>query len=210
MRNKNWLLSVLLVGLLSSIPFVRPALAETVTKAAEGLSAPVGMVFDRDGYLYIANWSGGRIDRWRSDGELEVYLSGISSPSGLALDQMGRLYVATYSGGKILRFTKDKKQEVFVSGLSVVAGLNFDLNGNLLVAERGKSRVLRVSPQGKIEVLVDKGMQTPVAAVQLSESIYVINDITGRVYAYDAKNDRLRTLSDKLKSPAVGLAQVAV
>ena len=174
-----------------------------IKKLASSLSAPVGMAFDNKGYLYIANWSAGRIDRYRS-GKIETVIKDIPSPSGLAVDRKDILYIATYSGGVIYKVQNGKKS-TFISGLSVVAGITFDDNGNLLVAERGKSRVLSVSPEGKISVLADKGLSTPVAAIQAGKDRYVINDITGTIYLYQAKNTELTVLSKTLNAPAAGL-----
>ncbi|QOW61038.1 Vgb family protein [Treponema pedis] len=174
-----------------------------IKKIASSLSAPVGMAFDSKGYLYIANWSAGRIDRYRS-GKIETVIKDIPSPSGLAIDTKDTLYIATYSGGVIYKVQNGKKS-TFISGLSVVAGITFNDNGNLLVAERGKSRVLSVSPEGKISVLADKGLSTPVAVIQAGKDRYVINDITGTIYLYQAKNAELTVLSKTLNAPAAGL-----
>ncbi|WP_024467579.1 hypothetical protein [Treponema pedis] len=174
-----------------------------IKKLASSLSAPVGMAFDSKGYLYIANWSAGRIDRYRS-GKIETVIKDIPSPSGLAIDRRDALYIATYSGGVIYKVQHGKKSN-FLSGLSVVAGIAFDDKGNLLVAERGKSRVLSVSPEGKISILVDKGLTTPVAAIQAGKDRYVINDITGTIYLYQTKTTELTVLSKTLNAPAAGL-----
>jgi sugar lactone lactonase YvrE len=174
-----------------------------VEKVASQLSSPVGMAFDRKGILYIANWSGNRIDCYQS-GKLEVFAKDIPSPSGLAIDHNDNLYVATYSSGFIYKIA-DKRQSVFLSGLSVVAGIYFDRNKNLLVAERGKGRVLAVSPKGEVAVLIDKGLKTPVAAIQMDNNRYVINDITGTTYLYDVNKKNLKVLGEVLKSPAIGL-----
>ena len=163
------------------------------------------MAFDGANRLFIANWGAGRIDLWSPDRALEPYINGLPTPSGLAFDRQGRLYVATYSGGEILRFDQDKKREVFISGLSVVAGLYFDWHGNLLIAERGKSRVLKVSPEGEVSVLTDQGLTTPVAAIQVGKSSYVIADISGTVLLFDAELNWSRQLSTELSGPAIGL-----
>lgn len=172
-------------------------------KLVSSLSSPVGMAFDSKGYLYIANWSAGRVDRYHS-GKLETVIKDIPYPSGLAVDSKNSLYVATYNGGVIYKVQNGNKSN-FLSGLSVVAGIAFDDEENLLVAERGKSRVLSVSPEGKISVLVDKGLITPVAAIQIGKNRYVINDITGTIYLYEAKNAKLTVLSKTVNAPATGL-----
>ncbi len=169
-----------------------------------GLSSPVGMAFGKDGALYISNWSGDSIAKWKN-GRLTVHIDRVNTPTGLAVDDRGRLYVASYSSGKILRFDIEKNMEIFVEGLSVVAGISFDNKGDLLVAERGKSRILRITQDRKMTVLFDKGLRPPVGIVDIGNDQYIIADITGSIFLYDLKAKNLSLLTDKPSAPAIGL-----
>ncbi|QEI07167.1 hypothetical protein FXN63_15955 [Pigmentiphaga aceris] len=70
--------------------------AQKPVRIHENLASPVGMAYDAQGNLYVANWSAGTVLRFTSTGQQSVFADGFSSPVGLALAPDGSLTVATW------------------------------------------------------------------------------------------------------------------
>ncbi len=63
-----------------------------------------GTVFDKDGYLLIANVSGGSLERIDPDsGGKERILGGLAYPNGVTVDLAGWIYVAEQDSGQVRR-----------------------------------------------------------------------------------------------------------
>lgn len=87
---------------------------------ARGLNNPRGVIFDDEGFLYVANSGDNTILWFLPDGESNLFASassGLSDPRGLAFDSQGLLYVANYGNGTIARYTPEGIGTVFASGL---------------------------------------------------------------------------------------------
>ncbi len=178
----------------------------------KGLAAPVGMAFDNSSNIYISNWSADTIVRVTQNGDSSKIASGISSPSGVAISKDNYLYVASYSQGTIYRASlnnikseKTVKLKLFCKGFSVPAGINFDSNGNLLVADRGRGEIILVAPNKQKKKLIGN-LKTPVGVVELDKNNIIISTFYGNISVYNPSTKSLRVISEKLRSPAVGVA----
>lgn len=169
----------------------------------DGLSSPVGMAYDADGNLYVANWSSGRVLRFSSQGERTVFASGLSGPSGLAISAKGDIYVASYNEDLVWRFTPNGDKAVFVRGLATPAGLSFDSRARLLIANRRTNQILAAHPNGEIEVVAE-GLQTPVGAVELPNGDLLVSNITGGISLVSG-GKKARTINTELNSPGPGI-----
>lgn len=173
-------------------------------KIASGLAAPVGMAFDRDGSLFVAEWSAGRITKIAPGGERTVFASELPSPSGLAIAADGAIYVASYSRDEIYRFAPDGTRETYLTGLATPAGLGFDRSGRLLVANRRTNEILAFGAD-KIRHAVVSNLRTPVGAVQIADGGYVVANIAGGVTILRGDGHRIET-GDGLRAPGAGMA----
>jgi sugar lactone lactonase YvrE len=169
-----------------------------------GLSSPVGMAFDADGALYIANWSGGTIERFTADGERSTFASDLNGPSGLAIGADGTVYAASYSGDVVWRFSEDGEPEVFVDGLATPAGLSFNAAGELLIANRQTDEILAADADGAVRT-VATGLQTPVGAVELDNGDLMVSNIDGGVSLVSGGTEAEHVNTD-LASPGPGIA----
>ncbi len=177
-----------------------------------GLSAPVGMAFDSSNNLYISNWSADNVVTVTKNGTLKTVVTGINSPSGVAVSKSNHIYIASYSQGEIYRANLNKRKKnktiratLFCKGLSVPAGINFDSRGNLIVADRGRGEIIQISPDATKKTLV-KNLKTPVGVIELPNDKLVISTFYGDISVFDKRKKSLKTISNKLVSPAVGLA----
>ena len=64
-------------------------LAASVEKVADGFDSPVGMAFDAQGGLLVAEWGASRVTRLAPDGSRSTLTTAVPSPSGLAVDASG-------------------------------------------------------------------------------------------------------------------------
>lgn len=105
------------------------------------VNSAVGMDFDAQGNLFVAEWGARRISRFAPDGARTTFAQGLSGPSGLAIAPDGAIFVASYSSDLIWRFTPDGHRSTYVSGLATPAGLSFDRAGRLMVANRRTNEI---------------------------------------------------------------------
>lgn len=180
-------------------------------KAAEparlwtGFSSPVGMAFDRDGHLFVAEWGAGRISRIAPDGARTTFADNLSGPSGLTIQADGSIYVASYSRDEVYRFTPAGKRETVITGLATPAGLGFDRAGRLLVANRRTNEILAFDKAGTRSVAVS-GLRTPVGAVHRPDGGFIVSNIGGGVTILRGDGQRIET-GDALRTPGPGIAQ---
>ncbi len=89
--------------------------------AALGLDAPDGLAFDRNGNLYVTNYS--TIEKFNPSGQGSVFTSTnlLLIPIDLAFDSSGNLFVANHGHGNILTFDPSEIGSVFAYGLENAA-----------------------------------------------------------------------------------------
>ncbi|WP_186417433.1 hypothetical protein [Bosea sp. CS1GBMeth4] len=162
---------------LSPAAYANPAAPERLWT---GFSSPVGMAFDADGHLFVAEWGAGQVSRIDLAGKRAIFADGLAGPSGLAVGPDGAIYVASYSLDEVYRFTRTGERRVHVTGLATPAGLSFDRAGRLLIANRRTNQILAADDTGRLEPVIE-GLRTPVAAVQTPDGGYVVSNIGGGV-----------------------------
>jgi len=131
-----------------SIPNPVPVLANTSCKViANGFSAPAGLAFDRQGNMYVANFTSNSIDRISPDGSKTQFCSGanIKGPIGLAVDDSGNVYVANYQGGNVVRIIPAGVSTILATGFRKPYSLTLDRDGNLYVSQQEDNSIVRIS-----------------------------------------------------------------
>jgi sugar lactone lactonase YvrE len=186
-------------------PSGQTAGGQKLERIHEGLNSPVGMAYDTNGNLYVANWSAGTVLRFSADGKHSVFAQGLRGPSGLAIAPTGDIYVASYSEDLVWRFTPAGDRSVFVRGLATPAGLSFDARGRLLIANRRTNQILAAHLDGKIDVAAE-GLQTPVGAVELANGDLLVSNIAGGISLVSG-SPRARTVNSDLASPGPGIVR---
>lgn len=169
----------------------------------EGFQAPTGIAVDKDGNLYVSNWSGSTVTKVDTEGNHSVFADGLGSPAGLALDDGGNLYISDYSKDVIYRVTPNGEKSTFAQGFHTPTGISFNQTGDLLVTNRGSNEIVKADASGKVE-LVANGMRTPVGVVEdIDGNLYVTN-YGGGVIKITA-DGKTSTISDEFGRPGVGI-----
>ena len=182
---------------------VERAVAAIPEQLWSGVNSPVGMAYDAEGALFVAEWGAGRVSKFAPDGARETFASSLSGPSGLAIATDGTIYVASYSSDVIWSFTAEGKRSTHATGLATPAGLSFDRSGQLLVANRRTNQILAVEPRGLRPVISD--LKTPVGAVQTPDGGYVVSNIAGGVTIVRPDGSRVEAGQD-FSTPGPGIA----
>ena len=167
-----------------------------------GLSNPVGMLYDPEGRLYIADWGTQTVSRYDTDARQTVITQDVGRPSGLALDENGTLYIASYNRNVIYTLKAGKEPRVFATGFNPPAGLLW-ADGVLYMANRDAGEIIRIHPDGRKE-LISKGHIQPVGIVKRADGSLVISCLGGTI-EHIGLDGRVRVISDKLNSPSPGL-----
>lgn len=81
-----------------------PQFAPAVGKAAiTGIQSPVGMVYDADGTLFVAEWGANRVSKFDVQGKRSLVTDTVRSPAGLAFDEQGTLFITSYATGDFFK-----------------------------------------------------------------------------------------------------------
>ncbi len=113
-----------------------------------------GLVFDRDGFLYVSSRLDGIVYQVTPDGHRDVYAEGMGVATGLAFDRDGNLYVGDRSG-TIFKINPERQIFVFTTLEPSMAAyhLAFGPDRHLYVTSPTTSsfdQILRVSPAGDV------------------------------------------------------------
>jgi hypothetical protein len=114
---------------------------------ATGFSAPSGLTFDRQGNLYVANYTSNTVDRISADGTRMQFSSGanLKGPIGLTSDESGNIYVANYDGGTVARISPAGVSTIIGTGFKQPYYLTLDKEGNLFVSQQLDNSVVRLT-----------------------------------------------------------------
>ncbi len=103
---------------------------------------PAGVAVDNsggitEGDVYVADLTGGVLDKFNAAGDYVSQITGLSSPAGVAVDSAGEVYVAELESGQVQKFNvlgEPSPANPIVTGLSAPRGLAVDSEGNIYAA----------------------------------------------------------------------------
>jgi sugar lactone lactonase YvrE len=131
-----------------------------VSVYVEGMGVATGIVFDREGNLYVGDRSG---TIFKVSRERQIYVFATMEASiaayHLAFGPDGFLYVTgptTSSFDSVHRVSPDGHVETFYRGLGRPQGMAFDIQGNLYVASSlgGRRGVVRITPEAQPQLFL--------------------------------------------------------
>lgn len=197
-------MNIKILAILSAFLILTVSTAEAAERQtfATGLRNPVGMLYDPEGRLYIADWGTQTVSRYDADARQTVITQDVGRPSGLALDENGTLYIASYNRNVIYTLKPGQEPRVFATGFNTPAGLLWT-DGVLYMANRDAGEIIIIHPNGLKEV-ISSGHIQPVGIVKRADGSLVISCLGGTI-EHIGVDGRVRVISDKLNSPSPGL-----
>ncbi len=115
-----------------------------------GFDRPVGLGFDYQGYLFIAEQgSANRVNRLNVTDDSRLTWGYVSTPWGLAVDSGGNVFVASNPRGAIFRIDPTRALSSYAAVPSPT-GLEMDETGTIFVADGTTNRIMRVAPGGAV------------------------------------------------------------
>lgn len=110
----------------------------------EDIPSPTGIVTDKSGFLYVADYSDNVIFKISPTGEKMVYLKSpkIKGPIGLTLDEGGNLYIANYDGNNVLKLSSSHQLITLIESIEKPYYLHV-ADGMLFVSSQGLNGVVR-------------------------------------------------------------------
>jgi DNA-binding beta-propeller fold protein YncE len=100
-------------------------------------NGPIGLAFDKDGYLYASIYVSNLISKISPDGKtVTVFATGLGGPYAQAFDPDGNLFVANADAKTISKISPDEKTVTpFVTqGLNRPVAIAFDASGTMYVS----------------------------------------------------------------------------
>jgi sugar lactone lactonase YvrE len=143
-----------------------------------------GLVFDREGMLYVSSRFDGVVYQANPKGSMSVYVEGMGVATGLAFDREDNLYVGDRSG-TIFKINRDRQIYVFATLEPSIAAYHLAMSpeGWLYVTGPTTSSydcVYRISPDGNTEVFY-RGLGRPQGiAFDAEGNLYVCASLGGR------------------------------
>jgi sugar lactone lactonase YvrE len=124
-----------------------------------GVSNPVGLVFDADDRLIVANCGNGSLARVGGDGAPEVFTDTdlLRCPNGITLASDGNFYVANFADGNVVRVTPTGEASVFATIPGNNNGHIVFGNGVLYVVARGNHQIYELTLDGELTLIAGSG-----------------------------------------------------
>ena len=127
---------------------------EQITFANNLENAPIGLVFDNKGNLYVSCYATGNIYIINTEGNTSLFATGLSYPSGIAFDDIGNLYAGCSNG--IYQIDSTGTTTLFTTyGGDLFLGIAIDPQGNIYGVDASIGAIIKFSSNGTyIETIV--------------------------------------------------------
>ncbi len=143
---------VLISGGYDKTSILKVAANGDVTEFVSNLPGPVGMGYDSNGNLFVANYTGNSISKVTPDGTVTTFATGLDGPAGLLVNQNDEILVTLFGaefsgvGATVMKFNQDGSSEVFATGggMSDLIGIAEDESGRIFVSNWRSAKVFRI------------------------------------------------------------------
>ncbi|MBI1227011.1 MAG: T9SS type A sorting domain-containing protein [Bacteroidetes bacterium] len=125
------------------------AVTQTVSTISANSGVTDDLIFDADGNLLGADYSGSAIYRISlPDGASSIFADGFNTPNGLAFDHNGLLYMADNIGNKVYKIFPDGSSEVFASIFNPSGLIYYPLDSTILATSYQGDRIFKITLNG--------------------------------------------------------------
>jgi sugar lactone lactonase YvrE len=175
------------------------------------LKTPAGLVVDRAGNIYVADWSNHMVRKYARDGKWiaewigdDAGLHPFIDPYGLAIDPTGTMvWILDSANGWVFRLEPNGKIEAIVDGAKLGVynprGLAISESGDIFIADTGAARILHLDPQGAL--IAQWGsygqkpnqFQGPAGIAIKGNHLFVVDVETQRIIHYDLNGKLIGT-----------------
>lgn len=158
----------------------------TVTTVVDSSAFPFtdDLIFDTDGNLYCADYSGDAIVKRTPNGDLSIFASGFNTPNGLAFDSAGNLFMCDNIGNAIYKMDNagtiiNTFQVTSPSGM-----IKLESSDTLLFTTYGtQSELKKLAPDGTIlDYHAGAPLSGPVGLAYAQNELYVANFSNREIY----------------------------
>jgi sugar lactone lactonase YvrE len=133
----------------------------TISTFAVGFSAPSGMAFGDDGYMYVANRDSGTISKVAPNGTVSEFATGLNLPNGLAFGTNGLLYVADWGTDSVVSIDSLGNITTFLTdGLTNPLDIVSDGAGNFFVSNYDGASITKITSDGSGSIFTS-GIDSP-------------------------------------------------
>jgi sugar lactone lactonase YvrE len=144
----------ILLCLLCCLAFSKSSHSQTVSTFVDvnifGARITDALLFDNQGNLYGADYSGNSVYKISPTGSVSTLISGLNSPNGLALDSQGNLFICDNTGNNIYKIDgSGSLSDSFA--ITSPAGIIKDLNSDtLFFTTYTGNQLMKLAPDGSI------------------------------------------------------------
>lgn len=207
------ILSVTLIALLlpsasaaADFEFIR---TWAFSESQKMMIVPANIASDKEGNLYIADPSSGRVKVFTSKGKLLRAFDTMNGPSGVAIDPTGDVFVADSYNARVLRFSLDGKmakswgsQGTSEGQFTLPAGVAVDTEGHIWVADKGNHRIQKFTREGAFLLQVTDSFKVPMGIATDSKGNVWVVDGTKFLRRFSVKG----TSTGTVNLPAEGIS----
>lgn len=159
---------------------------------AKGFYGASGVLVDRDGSIYQANFFGHSIDKVSRTGEVTRFVTdGLNGPVGLTKNADGDLVVCNCSDQSIKKVNPAGEVSEFVrsSLFNCPNGITQDAAGNYYVVSFSGSKVVKITPEGEASEFADTQGKGLGHIAYVNGSFYATSYNDNRVYKISAEGE---------------------
>jgi len=165
--------------------------------------SPTFCTIDKDGNIFLAEYSKGTVVKITPDGKQTIIASGIDKPRFPVLDSLGNLYVGSYDG-TIQKISPDGTKTIIASGIWSPQGMGVDGKDTLYIAGGYDGKIYRITQSGSISSN-DSGVKNPKNLVVTKTGGIYYADTDGLIIQHITPDGNFASLAN-IGKPIKGLA----
>ena len=115
-----------------------------------GINFTDDLIFDSEGNLYGADYSGDAIYKIDTNGQVSTFSSGFSAPNGMAFDSMGHMYLCDNLGDKIYKLSSSGTVLNSISVISPSGIIKQEGSDTMIFTTYAGHNLAKLAPDGTV------------------------------------------------------------